>query len=63
MITTKKSKNRQSFIKVCDPEAVKRLTEQGFTLVDEDDGVFTFINDSSTSFNHETMVYSNQLSL
>ena len=56
-----KKPQKQHFLKVTDIETVKELTEQGYTLVDESGGVYTFIDDGTAVFSSKKVVGSNKL--
>lgn len=59
------AKQKENFIKVSDPEMVKQLTEEGYTLISEDGGVFTFLNDdiATTKFSKKSVVFSNRVTI
>lgn len=52
------------FIKTTDKETAKKLQESGFELVNEQAGVYCFLNNSSLSFSETSHIaFSNALSV
>ena len=59
---------KKNFIKTTDKETADKLVFAGFQLVSQDNGVYTFLNQTSTNFSFDEadkkkMVYSNTLNI
>ena len=59
---------KKNFIKTTDKETAEKLISLGFQLMSQDNGVYTFLNQSSNNFNFDEvdskkMAYTNILSL
>lgn len=56
-------KNKPMFIKTKDQETFETLIREGFRLVDNSNGVWTFIYDENApmTFSKDKVVYSNKL--
>ena len=62
---SKNKKNSMPFIKCGDEETKKKLVESGFQLVEETNGIATFVNDMTKPLTFDTakIAYSNILNV
>jgi hypothetical protein len=57
--------NKVNFIKVSDAETIEKMKSEGFQIIEETNGVVTFLNDTSkkVDFDDKKVVYTNKLNI